>query len=616
MSDNDASIKAVLTGWAKTLPHHPYKDFGDKVTVVSAVEKPAYVIHLHTLYDVRSPTLEFTRPYQGERITPPATSERESNVFNQAVELKADFTAQEMECIIPTSLKAGPCLRCVGKGNGSCDRCSGFKVMSCPDCQGKGKNACTACQGKGKTQCHACRGSGKVVNSISSSGARLESPCVDCGGTGGPACGRCQGGKIDCTGCQAKGKVSCSKCKGQGTAPCEECHGAGQMLKGRSFKVNYHPLFERQVIRDPEMPSGLLPQDLSGSDIGERIYEMEEPAIATPKDLPAQGAFETAVFDLLKRAGNASQNMASPAQIIRQKLFADRIPVFQVTYKFLSKEYSCWLTTFENKVISQDDPFRDLAQVWVHEARECLLDTKYAEAEELLKKASTFAAKSPALTEMKRRLELSQKHEFEALCRNLGFGLSVVVAMISGLFLSPSHHLFWPVLGLAAAVWGIGILCGAGVSRKFKGKIYGARRTRWIGAVGSALVAGLLCVPAFAILDPVGKADSEEYNGLLSRWFESSSPADLKPQDRTFLGLLVETYGPMGVDVRSAKSILDQYVARETTARPKPVMSVRRPVPPKAPSPTFKRKYPQTLSKTKKAVPSKAYPKTTKKKRR
>src|SRR5207247_983538 len=152
-SELEAAIRDVITAWASGLPEHPYTDFGQKVSLSLVEEKPTFAVYLRTLYDIRNPPSEFKRPYNGEPPLSAESKERATDIWNYQVELKKDFTEEQADMDIPSSLSVGPCLRCMGQGKGPCDRCSGSKVASCEECNGRGQKSCIACQGRGKMLC-------------------------------------------------------------------------------------------------------------------------------------------------------------------------------------------------------------------------------------------------------------------------------------------------------------------------------------------------------------------------------------------------------------------------------------------------------------------------------
>src|SRR5437879_9806104 len=154
----ETQVRSLLQHWAASFPDNPFPDFGKEVSLVTIEERPSFVIHLRTLYDVRLRPLECTKPYSPSMegsLTAESVRPDTLDLWSYESPLKSEFSNQEVEIEIPKTFRAMKCWICDGKGNVLCNTCSGNKTLRCPDCQ-NGKIPCVKCIGRGKMPCTRC----------------------------------------------------------------------------------------------------------------------------------------------------------------------------------------------------------------------------------------------------------------------------------------------------------------------------------------------------------------------------------------------------------------------------------------------------------------------------
>ncbi|MBI4052339.1 MAG: hypothetical protein HY400_07515 [Elusimicrobia bacterium] len=533
------SVRDILAHWASSLPHHSYADFGQKISLVSVSEKPTFILRLMTLYDNRTPRESSTIPYRQEN--PPPTSAQD--IWSYPGNLETDFIRHETRITIPVSQEPESCERCEGEGTIRCNVCVSSGSMLCPDCMGPKQKSCPECKGLGKIACRDCKGTGQVVTSMSGTGLPIKSGCQNCAGTGGPPCPKCGGKIVDCPTCQNKRSIECTNCRGQGRLSCPPCEGQRQVLKARSYLVEYQPILNQQPCPDPETPSGLLPSEIPRDVLGKVVYEIEADKITALKGSLPQADLEPVVQTLLKQAEAGKKEFDSEARIIKQRLTVDRLPVYSVVYEYLGKKYSCWATPFNHRVVAPESPFTALAAQWVQEIHESLAKQKYQNALELVEKSSALAT-WPWLQSLKQHILQDKKRHSQLITQNMSLGVIFLFALLLGLLSRTSHHIFWPVaVYMALAFAGLQVFSRAG-----------------------SLIAGISASAVFFFLfwlaNPAQRLDAREFRALLRGRFGTDIPAVLKAEDESYLKFLIGIYEPMGVDISPAQEALKANAKR------------------------------------------------------
>ena len=540
------AARDLLARWALAQPNHPCDDFGQKLSIVSVAEKPAFIVRLMTLYDIRSMVGEGSQPCPEDA----APLDEIADAWTREPGLKKDFFGQETTFVVPTATEPKECPSCEGSGSRTCKACGGGKTKPCPACT-RGNKSCPQCGGKGKIACPHCKGIGQVVNSISVSGQELRTPCPSCAGTGGPQCPQCASVAGFCKTCQNTRVVPCADCSSQGRLPCPTCQGSRRILPTRTYKVEYQPIGAREIRLDPETPQGLLPADPPQRAWGKLVYEAAaEGKVALAEPLP-DVALQKAAEALLQRAEAGAEGFSGKARIVKQQLCVDRIPVYAVVYEYSGNKYYCWATALNDQVWAAASPFTELAGQRGQEALDCLARQQYARAEELRGQATALGA--TWVDGLKPLLEEGRTRQAESLGRDLGIGIVCAATVLLALADRAGHHLFWPLAAYAGVVF-----AGTTLGWRFAGP---KARTP---AGAAALAAGIAALAAmvFTLAHPVRRLDAGEFHGLLRARLGEPARTALSAEDVGYVQSLIAAYAPLGVDVASAQAGLDANAKR------------------------------------------------------
>ncbi len=242
----------IINKWANKIPHHPYRNLGNKIKVTDIWYKPAYPIQVRSQYEVRSKNEDF-EPFTNQTIPPRnyyQLSDFNSWDFNyNEVE---NFTNKVTKYYVDGSQHVEDCFKCNARGWITCVTCHGNQKVTCPKCRGKGNVQCSSCGGHGRKNCGSCGGHGYhnrtitktkqiwVPDSGNASGGyyRTESynqtireTCNNCNGSGKVKCRNCGGsGRVTCKRCSGSGQITCPTCGGSGRNICPTCKGHTQLM--------------------------------------------------------------------------------------------------------------------------------------------------------------------------------------------------------------------------------------------------------------------------------------------------------------------------------------------------------------------------------------------------
>lgn len=258
VSNVDQSIiRKRISKWASSIPHHEFKDLGEKIGIAQITEMPTYVISLKTLYESRKLKND-SFPYTGKRkIEPKSISEEDINVWSTDLgEAPDDFMDDENKYIIKGTQEIERCAECRGTGDVTCPKCDGRRKIECRDCRGRGKIECSKCDATGRIKCWSCRGKGFKEKSVYSGGhtRTIEEKCSSCRGKGYEECPKCQDGYITCRRCGGDGWVTCNECDGTGLVTCSNCEGYKEMVNflyiEHFYKVNPISIFKKNTLEN------------------------------------------------------------------------------------------------------------------------------------------------------------------------------------------------------------------------------------------------------------------------------------------------------------------------------------------------------------------------------
>ncbi|MFA6003527.1 MAG: hypothetical protein WC881_05615 [Elusimicrobiota bacterium] len=542
------TVRGILTKWADAMPGKPIPDLGAKLSFVSVAERPAFIVRLLTLYDIRQAQDRCTLPYEAGLQAAGGKEE----IWKQPVDLRLDFFWQETTIRMPLAADPVECPNCAGGGSVRCEACAGSATVPCPECMGAKRKSCPQCGGLGKLACTHCKGTGLEVSGISAIGLEQKTRCQSCSGTGGPPCPTCASNAGECAVCGNTRFLSCQKCSGAGNRECAGCAGRRQVVPAQAFKVEYQPIFDREIRLDPETPQGLLPPELSHEILGKIIHEAKsDSALELGAPLPRADLQESAAT-LLKRSDLGRRKFAGQSRIIKQLLALDRIPVYQAVYEYEGKKYSCWATALENRVAAAESPFLDLAARWAQQAQELVAKQDFVQAEALIRQASALNAGpwSAALQQtilQGRQRAAGIQHDLRGLAAVAAATLLLALACRGG------HNLFWPLAVYAGLTFSL-LKLAARPLRPYIQTLAGSLGS----AVGTAALTALL----FLAIAPTRRLDAREFRGLIQSRFGTLEPIQLKPEDESYLRSIMAIYEPLGVDVGLAQTALEANARR------------------------------------------------------
>jgi hypothetical protein len=188
--DEERRVRAALTGYADSVPHHGIADLGGDVELAASLrELRAYSVTLRSLHETRHPARR-EEPWYGESLPPPTVSETNVEVWGHDLPLATRFRPRTEHHPVPESREVRTCQRCAGLKSLQCGRCSGLRAVTCPSCGGSGEESCPRCSGRLWVQVRDARGHYQDV------------PCP------------CNTGRIRCSGCMGHRRVRCGDCSG------------------------------------------------------------------------------------------------------------------------------------------------------------------------------------------------------------------------------------------------------------------------------------------------------------------------------------------------------------------------------------------------------------------
>ncbi|MFA6093118.1 MAG: hypothetical protein WCU88_08400 [Elusimicrobiota bacterium] len=554
MDDSIAGpVRELLTKWAAASPYSPCADLGQKLSLIAVHEKPAFVVRLITLYDVREALSDVLIPCPEDAPLMSAGAD----VWSQDPGFKKEFLDQEKILTLPTGDEPRECSACSGMGRQACKACSGAKSKPCPACTGRARKSCPQCAGKGKIACVPCKGTGLIVESVSAAGQEVRTRCPSCVGSGGSVCAQCADSAGSCAVCKNTHLVECADCRGKGELPCQSCGGNRRVLPGKTYKVGYQPHSIRDVRLDPETPDALLGSSLPQKPLGKTIYEASSEGRAALKEPLPDAGLQKSAEELLQRAEAAVKEFRGEARIIKQQLCVDRIPIYSAVYEYAGKKYYCWLDSVGGKVWGAESPFTSEIVRFGQEAFDGLSKEQYAQAEDLCKKVEGLGG-APWVAGVRALIAAARERRSEALGLHLAAALLAAAVLGMAVLHRTGHHVLWPLAAYASAIF---------IATAVIHKLAGPAMRHPAKAAGAAVFVAALGAGVFALLAPVRRADTAEFQRLLDGRFVGSIPSSLSSEDVGFVKALIEEYEALGVDVSPAKETLAANADRLEQAR-------------------------------------------------
>lgn len=404
-NDNDLKKKLVarVNSWANSIPHHPYKNLGNKINIKSTYYKPAYLVRVRTQFEERTKDKNH-KPFTGQKIPPKKYNYlTDFNSWDLNLGKVEKFEDSSENYTVTGSQHVETCYRCHGNGSVTCPTCSGSRIIKCPNCSGSGQQRCSSCGGSGKKSCSACGGSGRRseqvsrsrqvwVNTDSGGYYRTETyyetvshSCNSCGGSGRVSCYTCSGrGKVTCSRCSGSGNITCTTCGGSGRVTCSTCKGNGKLMHYFYVNRNLNYTDSEQCVINADVWDN-FPQFIDEYN----NYEKRLLHTANGKNL-SKGQLDDGhrlnkYIDKYLTEADIKKRSSKP--IVMQQLDIYCIDTWEVVYSFKGKEYVMAFTGSDLEVVPGLSPIYEVAHNYHYKAIKAKKRLQYSLAGKYLAKA-------------------------------------------------------------------------------------------------------------------------------------------------------------------------------------------------------------------------------------
>jgi hypothetical protein len=417
-SDKLNTIRERISKWSNSIPYHDFIDLGDKIELISAKEKPSYIVTLQTQYEKRE-LKHGIRPYRGEKLPPKSIDEENVDIWAFNVMVAREFEEKQEDYIITESQEVSKCMECKGKGEIICYSCQGAKEKICSYCSGRGEIRCKSCGGRGEQKCWKCGGSGQIKKYVYSGNYYELRNCSKCGGRGYYPCPDCRNGYINCHYCGGSGKVNCETCNGRGILTCNVCQGWGEVVTYLYFTDIFKPILRMELVNHPDLPKEIISGESihiyhEGKEaIKETIEEQEGDILLeiTQKIIP-NDIFERSthiplkdsILQLLSSSIKAEGigTIGKNCRIVKQRLTIKQINALHIVYKYLNKQYTLWLYGKENVLLfAPVSPISEVSDSYYASAQDLFRKKEFSEALDLIEKVLTMQPKREEAKKLK-----------------------------------------------------------------------------------------------------------------------------------------------------------------------------------------------------------------------
>ncbi|MDP2723987.1 MAG: hypothetical protein Q8O72_14625 [Bacteroidales bacterium] len=368
------ALKQRINNWANDIPHHPYKNLGDKISITGIWYKPAYPIRVRSQYEERSKH-KGEEPFTDQKI-PERTYFKLSDFNSWDIKLKdiGQFDNSTKNYYLNGSQYVEACYKCNARGWITCVQCQGTTTVTCPVCRGAKKTTCYSCSGSGKEQCSSCGGRGYNTRQVSHSrqvyvsegNYRTETyyetvreSCYSCSVSGSKTCYRCSGtGKITCSGCSGRGYVTCPTCHGSGRNTCPVCNGHTRLMHHFYIKRDLEYTDKQTCVIHGEVYKA-FPQFLDEYTEYEsyNVFTNKAKKVSTGQ-LPEGHHLNPFINKYIEEAHD--DNTSSHVMQFQQ-VDVDCIDTWELTYQFKGKEYRMVFTGSDYHVIPGLSPIYEVA---------------------------------------------------------------------------------------------------------------------------------------------------------------------------------------------------------------------------------------------------------------
>jgi hypothetical protein len=409
------ALRQKINIWANAIPHHPYRDLGDKISIKSIWYKPAYPIRLRSQYEERTKK-KGHEPFTNQEIPPRKLYElSDFKSWDIALSKVDDFIDDTNDFYVNGSQHVADCHTCDAKGWITCVQCHGVGKVTCPTCTGSGEVKCHTCSGRGDNYCTSCGGKGHKDKQISrtkqvrvpeqisydSDGdsyvsreayyrdetyyETVKERCTNCRGTGRTKCTTCSGtGKLTCKRCKGQGKITCPKCSGSGRNTCPTCNGHQKLMHHFYIERKLEYSVKGTCIIHSDVYNK-FPQYLNEYNEYEsyNIFSNKEDVIQKDQ-LPDESGLNGFINEYIQEAENETTN--SNCKIFQQ-VDVSRIDTWELTYTFNGKEYIMCFTGSEYQIIPGLSPIYEVAFSQWKKGVSLARSFMYARSARLLKKS-------------------------------------------------------------------------------------------------------------------------------------------------------------------------------------------------------------------------------------
>ena len=430
------AIRESISKWANSIPHHDLTNLGEKIELLSAVERPSYLIILQTQYEARK--LKKSE-YSGASLPNLTVIKSNNDVWSKNVPIVEDFADKEFHYIIEGSDEVFECEDCDGHGEVDCNTCGASGILKCFSCKGacifkcykcggNGEIKCNSCYGKGEKECSGCGGKGyKGIGTskwkCGSCGGRGYKPCTSCR-NGWKNCNECGGkGEIRCRECAGKGEVGCKICKATGEITCSRCKGEGRIVQFLYLDNTFHPNQTVELVHslEPSIINSIITETEQSAEKGKKdlrgyitknntnmVIDIEQPIISS--DIFDAIQFSSArqkLSKLLAASKDFKQlgDFGKDYRIIRRKITIYKYDITAVDYIYSGKKYSLFIHgTSAEKICAKTSPIHELIDTYFSTAQNLYENKEYSKALELVEKMLSITPENDKAKELKNQI--------------------------------------------------------------------------------------------------------------------------------------------------------------------------------------------------------------------
>jgi len=356
-------VRARLTAWADSIPHHKFREFGATLSIREALHLPYYTLRLQTQYESRT-VKRVEVPYTGWNLPELRVSEDNINVWSYSWPLTKDFKTGQEEHPIEDSQRLGVCGTCGGNGQVRCRMCGGTGRLRCP-----------ACGGSGQVQQSRPVQKWRTVQKYDPSTGQL--------GSVNEPYNTYEYYYVQCARCAASGMVTCHDCGGSGAVQCPTCNGSGRMVSLLVVTDSFGPEEDARIHANPRCT-----EDVRGLIDAGSHYRPVVSVLADVIRVEAIGRMDNALLQeavtgvLISGQARCSESR----RILKQRLVIGMADVVRVGYEFQGSSYDLRVAGKEWAVHAPMSRFVKLIENSVTWAREKLEAGKIADGLKMLER--------------------------------------------------------------------------------------------------------------------------------------------------------------------------------------------------------------------------------------